>query len=296
MPKCPNCGQETTRTQDWACQWCGFPLTSSSFKTIDKTFQQLKDERRPRVEPVIEAEPEIEVEPELEPEPEPEPKPKRRRTPRARVKAKPKAEPEPEPEVEIEIEPELEMEPEPEPEPKPKRRRTPRAKAKAKPKAEPEPEPEVEIEVEPELEIEPEPELELEPEPEPEPEPVVETKIERVMEPEPRPEPALPVMELTFEELLSTYEEEGAAADAHYANRLLKISGVVNRIEVKEELGIHYINLASSQESLLGNMRCVFDKQHASVLNRLMVGQEVTVQGTYDGSVIDMRMKDCVLV
>ena len=103
-------------------------------------------------------------------------------------------------------------------------------------------------------------------------------------------------MELTFEELLSTYKAEGAAADAQYANRLLKITGVVNRIEVKAELNIHYITLASSQGSLLENMRCVFDKKHADELNRLIVGQEVTVQGKYDGSVIDMRMKDCVLV
>lgn len=43
MPKCPNCGQETTRTEDWACQWCGYPLLSLSYKKTPKTHKQLKD-------------------------------------------------------------------------------------------------------------------------------------------------------------------------------------------------------------------------------------------------------------
>jgi hypothetical protein len=42
MPKCPNCGLETLRTEDWACQWCGYPLISSSYKKIPKTYNQLK--------------------------------------------------------------------------------------------------------------------------------------------------------------------------------------------------------------------------------------------------------------
>ena len=45
MRKCPNCGQPTARTEDWACQWCGHPLLSDSYKKIPKTFKELKDER-----------------------------------------------------------------------------------------------------------------------------------------------------------------------------------------------------------------------------------------------------------
>lgn len=46
MPRCPNCGQETARTEDWACQWCGYPLLSNAYKKIPKTYRQLKEERR----------------------------------------------------------------------------------------------------------------------------------------------------------------------------------------------------------------------------------------------------------
>ena len=45
MARCPNCGRETRRTIDWCCQWCGYPLFSGSYKKIDKTYKELKDER-----------------------------------------------------------------------------------------------------------------------------------------------------------------------------------------------------------------------------------------------------------
>lgn len=31
MPKCPNCGRETERTKDLACQWCGYPLITRDY-------------------------------------------------------------------------------------------------------------------------------------------------------------------------------------------------------------------------------------------------------------------------
>ena len=46
MPACPNCGRETLRTEDWVCQWCGYPLLSKSYKKLDKTFKEFQEERR----------------------------------------------------------------------------------------------------------------------------------------------------------------------------------------------------------------------------------------------------------
>jgi len=76
MRKCPNCGQMAERTEDWACQWCGYPLLSKSYKKIPKTYRQLKEEeldkqKAPEPEPVPEAKPE----PKPKPEPVPQPKP-----------------------------------------------------------------------------------------------------------------------------------------------------------------------------------------------------------------------------
>ncbi len=221
MPECPNCGQTTARTEDWACQWCGFPLISKSYKKIPKTYKQLKEEKLP-----------------VRPEPAPEP------------------------------EPVVELEPTPTPEPA--------------------------AELEPEPAPEPEPVAELEPEPAPEPEPAAE------LEPEPEPAAELGLapaaIELTIEELLSAYEAEGAAADTKFANKILRVTGVVGRIEVKDMLDIRYITLTCAETNLLQHVRCTFEKKHGMELNQLTTGQKVTLQGKYDGSIIDISMRDCVLV
>jgi hypothetical protein len=46
MHKCPNCAQETAKTRDWACPWCGYPLLSDKFEEMPETYQQLQAEKR----------------------------------------------------------------------------------------------------------------------------------------------------------------------------------------------------------------------------------------------------------
>lgn len=53
MPKCPNCGQETARTEDWACQWCGYSLLSQSYEKIPKTYEQLQEEKLRKKKPPV---------------------------------------------------------------------------------------------------------------------------------------------------------------------------------------------------------------------------------------------------
>ena len=114
----------------------------------------------------------------------------------------------------------------------------------------------------------------------------------RELEPETMPA----VIEVTVEELLSAYEEDEAAADAKFANNILRLTGVVGGIEVKDILDVHYITLTGAEENLLQNVRCMFDKGHGDDLNQLTKGQLVTVQGRFDGSIIELRLRDCVLV
>ena len=125
MPKCPNCGQPTARTKDWACQWCGYPLISKFYKEIPKSYRELKEERRHKWEQVVreetetsflspthapesEAEVTLEVEPKpmLKPEAEvtPEVEPKPMLEPEAEVTLEAEAKPMPEPEAEVTLE------------------------------------------------------------------------------------------------------------------------------------------------------------------------------------------------
>jgi hypothetical protein len=209
MPQCPNCGRATSRTEDWACQWCGYPLLSSSYKKIPKTYQQLKEEELYIQEaPVAEeaAAPPVSDDiplPEAPPEPEPKPEP---------------------PPVEIEVA---------------QKQEAPVAEEVVAPPA---------GDAIPLPEAPPEPEPESKPKPEPEPEPKPEP------EPEPKPEPPPVAMEVTVDDLLSAYREQGEAADKRFADKIL------------------------------------------SLTSRLVKEQTATVRGRYNGSIIDIRMRDCVLV
>ena len=66
MSRCLNCGRETLRTEDWACQWCGQPLLSGPYKSIQKTYRQLKKERLQQAGAIQSIEEEIELEPKLD--------------------------------------------------------------------------------------------------------------------------------------------------------------------------------------------------------------------------------------
>jgi len=277
MPKCPNCGQETARTEDWACQWCGHPLLSKSYKKIPKTYQQLQEEKLLIPKPPVSEEPEPEPapepvpEPELEPTPEPEPVPEPVPQP---PEPEPMPEPEPVPEPELEAKPAPEPVPEPEPEPQPV----------SAPVAEPIPEAEPMPEPEPIPEPVPEPELEAKPAPEPKPVPELE------------PEPTTGAIAVTANELNSAFQADKAAANAKLTDKILKVTGTVDKIIVKDNLDIQYILLTSAEKQATWNIRCTFGREHGPQLTRLTEGQTVTVQGKYDGYERNIIMKDCVLV
>ena len=230
MPNCPNCGLPTARTEDWACQWCGYPLSSGSYRKISLTYREGKEERH-RQKPPVQNGADMLV---------------------ARTR---------------QIPPEAPL-----------------------PKAKPEPVPEPEVVAEPEVTEEHKPdspsELELEAAPEP--------ATEREPQPEAAPEPA--AMELTVEDLVSAYDKDGAAADAKFANRILKLTGVVASVDVKEIMDTYCIRLTAPESDLFRSVRCLFDKKHAPELNQLAPNQTVTVLGRYDGSIIENRLIDCILV
>ncbi len=267
MQKCPNCGRATARTEDWACRWCGYPLLSKSYKKVPKTYKQLKEEELSKQEPPLREEAEVSLLPSD-----------------ITLPPAPTLEPEPVPEPELEPVPELESEPEPILEPEPK----PVSRAKAKPAAKPKPKPK------------PKPKSKAKPAAKSKAKPVTKSKTKAMPEPssvpEPEPESAPAAIDITVEELLSAYEAGGVAADAKFVNQILSVTGVVDRIEVKDNLDIYYITLSSAEQNRLQNLRCVFDSKYGSELNQLTAGQTVTVQGKYDGSIMDICMRDCVLV
>ena len=66
--------------------------------------------------------------------------------------------------------------------------------------------------------------------------------------------------------------------------------------DIKDRLDIHYIRLTGNGGDPWQSLQCMFNKKHSQALEQLEKGQTVTVQGRYSGSVIAIRMVDCVLV
>jgi len=231
---CPNCGRKTARTEDWACQWCGYPLPGGFYEKIEKTYKQLQAEKLHR--------PPAEEEVETSPPPAYEPPP-------------PTEIAEPEPVLEVETGPAVETVPAEEP-----------GEETEKMATEPEPSPE--------------------PPPEPPAEPMPELQAE------PLPEAA----EVSADELMQAYTSDPVAAEAKYMNEVLNITGTVSRVEIRKALDINYIFLTGADEELMRSIRCMFDKKHEPELLELAKGQTVTVQGKYNGSLIDFRMQNCVIV
>jgi len=279
MPKCPNCGRETLRTEDWACQWCGHPLLSGAFKKIPKTYRELQAEKTFSPRSVLEDEPapvaEVEVAPAPAPAPEPEPETLPPSEPVVAVEAEIEKEPVPQPEPEVETvegsEPVAEAEklsvPEAEAEPAPEPVITP----------EPEPEPA------PEPVAEAEPEVEAVPAPPPEAVPVLE------------PDPATDTINATVEELNAAFNSDKAGTNNKLINKLLKVTGTVEKIFAKDHLDIFYILLATGRPATW-QVRCTFSREHGAYLSRLTDGQTATVQGTYIGYERNIILKECSLV
>ncbi|MFC1865199.1 hypothetical protein ACFLYB_00590 [Chloroflexota bacterium] len=305
MSRCSNCGRETLRTEDWACQWCGHPLPSGLYKSTEKTYRQLKEERLYRA-PEMER---TETEPEMEPKQDLQ-----------RIK-----------EIELELEPESASRQEIHTpyETKGKVTEAEEEKAEAteseecvkeeiivqiKAKSAKEPEKEkgtlAEAEIEAAVKIEKETveqktpeedqgeeakeELEASCEDEEEAEKIEEPRQEAEVEAE--QEPPVVELELTVDELFRAYEEDQLAADDKFADKIMRISGSVASIDLKDILDTYYIRLTGTDDDILESVQCMFDKKHGDLLRQLEKGQAIAVQGRYNGSVIAVRIMDCFLV
>ena len=103
-------------------------------------------------------------------------------------------------------------------------------------------------------------------------------------------------MELSVGEILQAYEEDDIAADEKFMNKILRVTGTVSLIDVKDKLDIHYIRMTGRGGDPWQSLQCMFDKKYSAVLEQLEKGQSITVQGRYTGSIIAIRMVDCILI
>jgi len=321
MAGCPNCGRKTLRTKDWVCQWCGYPLLYGNFKSIDKTFKELQEERSSSYTPdEQESEQEYETqrasapEPEPEPEPDPQPKPeplwKLKRPPKPAYTSKPQPAPEPKYEPEPGIRPESAPRPVYQPPPRPVAQPRPQP---APPELAPQPRQEFLPRSQPEPVLPPEsgpapqppprPEAPLRPEPVPQaPPPVARPRLEP-SPPPPQPEPVtVPSLasiingtQLTIDQIDALLRADSVGTSAAFKEKTLIIKGIVNKVFIRDHIDVRYLILTGARK-VVWSARCSFEKESVADMSHLSEGQAVALRGKYDGYGKNVIFKDCTLV
>ncbi len=107
--------------------------------------------------------------------------------------------------------------------------------------------------------------------------------------------PTATPIKVTAQALYEAYEENEVAADAKYDDKILEVRGIVESIG-KDILDTPYIKLTSGAEYEVWGVQCMFDEKHESELARLTKGQITTIQGRCSGYLINVIVRDCVLV
>jgi hypothetical protein len=305
MAACPNCGRQTLRTKDWACQWCGYPLISNAFKKIDKTFKELQEERNfsaMMVEPDTDAE--TDYEPETAPEVEPERKPQKEKKPGFSLFGKPKPRPEPKPRPmprqetrrEPERQPPQKAQPErpvsrpaPQPPSMPAYRQEP-ASRPVPPVYRPEtvrpivPPPRTEPPAQPVYQT-PEPAA-----PPPKPEIVIEYQAPYISSV--KQEDIKDGVEISADDLDALFKADKAGVNLKLTGKTIILKGVVEKVFIREHLDIRYI-LVTGKKKLTWGSRCTFDKETAAKASRLSENSDVAIRAKYDGYGKNIIFKDC---
>ena len=104
------------------------------------------------------------------------------------------------------------------------------------------------------------------------------------------------IIPITIDELNEVCKADSEAAEARFAGNILQITAEIGRIPQVESSENPCIILINSEKSMAMNVLCIFDKQHETAIKNLSEGQLITVQGRYDGCVMNILVNDCVLI
>ncbi|MFC1909580.1 hypothetical protein ACFLXD_07055, partial [Chloroflexota bacterium] len=103
-------------------------------------------------------------------------------------------------------------------------------------------------------------------------------------------------IEITVEELGAAYQTDKVAANERFTDKILRVSGSVDRVVVRDSLDIYYVLLNGVAKKALWNVRGTFNREEGASLRGLTKGQVVTVQGRCSGYERNILLKDCVVI
>ena len=102
-----------------------------------------------------------------------------------------------------------------------------------------------------------------------------------------------PATNITASSLVAAYKANEVQADSKYKGETLEVSGVVKSIS-KDILDSAYITLSGGDP--VRSVQCYFQASEQSKLGSLNKGQSLTVRGRCEGVMMNVQLKDCVIV
>jgi hypothetical protein len=96
---------------------------------------------------------------------------------------------------------------------------------------------------------------------------------------------------LTSTALQKAFEENETSATAKYVNKIIEVSGEIISIKEGEQ---RFVNVSLKTGNDLSAVLCTFP--HGNDLIDLKSGTSVTVRGSCSGFLMDVLLKNCVLV
>jgi hypothetical protein len=103
----------------------------------------------------------------------------------------------------------------------------------------------------------------------------------------------LPGIKVNASELVGAFEANEDSANAKYLSKVVEVSGTV--AEVNDQDSILYINL-TYPEAMMGGVQITVDSRSMETARNLKEGDNVTFKGFCNGYLMDVVVKDAVLI
>lgn len=103
------------------------------------------------------------------------------------------------------------------------------------------------------------------------------------------------VITVSANDLISEYDGNELRADAKFKGKIIETTGKVGDIK-KDVLGNIYVTVGSGDEYEIRQVQCFVDDENQATVMNLSPGNQVTVRGRVDGLMLNVMVKDCVIV
>lgn len=92
--------------------------------------------------------------------------------------------------------------------------------------------------------------------------------------------------------LISDYSSDEINADKNYVNKIIKIKGKISFVSTSNGKGTVTFNIPNSETGIT----CSFQSSESVKIGKLRTNHQVIIKGICAGMLLDIMMKECVIV